>query len=74
MPSRNTCYNSRFAKAGVSCFYESEVLNSSLEYLMKFRAENSRLRKAAKRYKKPLRKKIHKKIKASRMSLLVYIY
>jgi hypothetical protein len=42
--------NSRFAKAGVQCFYESEVLNSSYVHLMKFSAENPRLRKAAKRY------------------------
>jgi hypothetical protein len=41
--------NSRFEKSGVSCFYESEVLNSSFVHLMKFRAENPRLRKAAKR-------------------------
>jgi hypothetical protein len=45
--------NSRFAKAGVSCFYESEVLNSSFVHLMKFSAENPRLRKAAKRYQQP---------------------
>jgi len=45
--------NSRFAKAGVSCFYESEVLNSSFVHLMKFNAENPRLRKAAKRYVQP---------------------
>jgi hypothetical protein len=37
--------NSRFAKAGVSCFYECEVLNSSFVHLMKFSAENPRLRK-----------------------------
>jgi len=42
--------NSRFAKAGVSCFYDSEVLNSSFVQLMKFSAENPRLRKAAKRW------------------------
>jgi len=42
--------NSRFAKAGVWCFYESEVLNSSFVHLMKFSAKNPRLRKAAKRY------------------------
>jgi len=42
--------NSRFAKAGVSCFYDSEVLNSSFVHLMKFSTENPRLRKAAKRY------------------------
>jgi hypothetical protein len=41
--------NSRFAKAGVSCFYESVVLNSSFVHLKKFSAENPRLRKAAKR-------------------------
>jgi len=41
--------NSRFAKAGVSCFYDSKVLNSSFVHLMKFSAENPRLRKAAKR-------------------------
>jgi len=45
-----TAGNSRFAKAGVSCFYESEVLNSSFVHLMKFSAKNPRLRKAAKRY------------------------
>ena len=33
--------NSRFAKAGVSCFYDSEVLNSSFVHLMKFSAENT---------------------------------
>jgi hypothetical protein len=43
--------NSRFAKAGVWCFYESEVLNSSFVHLMKFSAENSRLRKSENRYK-----------------------
>lgn len=42
--------NSRFAKAGVSCFYDSEVLNSSFVHLMKFSAKNPRLRKAANRY------------------------
>lgn len=42
--------NSRFAKAGVSCFYDSEVLNSSFVHLMKFSAKNPRIRKAAKRY------------------------
>jgi len=47
---RKTGANSRFAKAGVSCFYDSEVLNSSFVHIMKFSAENPRLRKAAKRY------------------------
>jgi hypothetical protein len=41
--------HSRFAKAGVSCFYDSEVLNLSFVLLMKFSAEKPRLRKAAKR-------------------------
>ncbi len=46
---RTTGYNSRIAKAGVSYFYDSEVLNSSFVHLMRFSAENPRLRKAAKR-------------------------
>lgn len=46
---RRTTGNSRFAKAGGSCFYDSEVLNSSFVHLIKFSAENPRLRKAAKR-------------------------
>jgi hypothetical protein len=50
MKERKTGHNSRFAKAGVSCFYDSEVLNSSSVHLMKFSAKNPRLRKAAKRY------------------------
>jgi hypothetical protein len=41
--------NSRFAKAVVSCFYDSEVLNSSFVHLMKFSAENPRLRQAPNR-------------------------
>jgi len=44
-----TTHNSRFAKAGVSCFYESEVLNSNFVHLMKFSGANPRLRKAANR-------------------------
>ncbi len=47
---KNTATNSRFAKAGVTCVYESEVLNSSFVLLMKFSAKNLRLRKARKRY------------------------
>ncbi len=39
---RQTGYNGRFAKAGGSCFYESEVLNSSFVHLMKFSAKNPR--------------------------------
>lgn len=61
MVTRTTPYNSRFAKAGVSCFYDSEVLNSSFVHLMKFRAKNPRLRKAANRQavKKALLIKLH---------------
>ena len=51
MKQKQRTANSRFAKAGVSCFYDSEVLNSSFVLLMKFSAENPRLRQAAKRYK-----------------------
>jgi hypothetical protein len=50
---RTTTGNSRFAKAGVSCFYDSEVLNSSFVHLIKFSAKKTRLRKAAKRYVQP---------------------
>ena len=42
--------NSHFAKAGVSYFYENEVLNSSFVHLIKFSDENPRLRKEANRY------------------------
>ena len=41
--------NCRFTKAGVSCFYDSELLNSSLVHLINFIAKNPRLRKTAKR-------------------------
>ena len=41
--------NSRFAKAGVSYFYDSKVLNSNFVHLMKFCAEIPRPRKAPKR-------------------------
>jgi hypothetical protein len=52
---RRAAHNSRFAKAGVSCFYDSEVLNSSFVHLMKFGAEKPRLRQAANRYMRFLR-------------------
>jgi hypothetical protein len=42
--------NSGFAKAGVLCFKESEVLNSNFVLLMKFSDRKPRLRKAAKRW------------------------
>jgi hypothetical protein len=43
--------HSRFAKAGVWCFNESEVLNSNFVLLIKFSAKKPRLRKYEKRYK-----------------------
>jgi hypothetical protein len=49
---------SRFAKAGVSCFYDSEVLNSCFVHLIKFSAEKHHLRVAVKHYgnaNRPLR-------------------
>ena len=45
------CATVYLQKTGVSCFYDSEVLNSSFVHLIKFSAENPRLRKAAKRYR-----------------------
>ena len=36
MKFKTLAANSRFAKAGVSCFYESEELNSSFVHLMNF--------------------------------------
>jgi hypothetical protein len=42
-------HNSTYTQVGVQCFYESEVLISSIVHLMKFSAENPRLRKAANR-------------------------
>jgi hypothetical protein len=50
MKTKTPACNSRFAKAGVSCFYDNKVLNSSFVHLMKLSAKNPRLRKAAKRY------------------------
>lgn len=41
--------NPRFAKAGVSCCYDCEVLNSGFVHLFKFSVENPRLRKEANR-------------------------
>ena len=41
--------NSRFAKTGVSCFYDSEVLNPSSVLIMKFSVEKQCLCKVANR-------------------------
>lgn len=46
---RSPAHNSRFAKAGVSCFYESLVQGSSLVFQMNICAKNPRLRKYEKR-------------------------
>ena len=48
-----TVHNSRFAKAGVLCFYESEVLNSSLVHLITFSAKNPVLRQYPNRCASP---------------------
>ena len=49
MEIKKPATNSRFAKAGVSYFYESEVIISSFVHLMKFSDKSPRLRKEAKR-------------------------
>jgi hypothetical protein len=46
----NTADNGRFAKARISCFYYSEIIDPSSVLLMKFGAGNTRLRKVANRY------------------------
>ena len=40
--------NSRFVKARGSCFYDSEILNSSFVHLLKLSAEIPHFRKVAK--------------------------
>jgi len=55
-------HNITYTQAGVSCFYDSEVLNSSFVHLMKFSAENPRLRKAPNRYHLP-KKQIQKQLR-----------
>lgn len=47
---RTPAGNIIFAKAGVSCFYESEVQGSSSVFQMNICAKNPRLRKYEKRY------------------------
>jgi len=39
--TQKTSANSRFAKAGIKCFYDSEVINLSFAHLMKFSAKKS---------------------------------
>lgn len=47
---RSTAANSTYTQVGVSCFYDSEVLNPSSVLLMKFSAKIPHLRVAANRY------------------------
>jgi hypothetical protein len=49
LTDRKAADNSGLAKGGVSCFYDSEVLNSSFVLLMKFSDKKPALRQAAKR-------------------------
>ena len=48
---KHRTHNSTYTQVGVQCFFESEVLNPSSVFLMKFSAKNPHLRVAAKRYK-----------------------
>ncbi len=48
---KKTAANSRFAKAEITCFYKSEVLNLSFLHLMKYSAEIPLISKAAKRWR-----------------------
>ena len=52
---KHRTHNSTYTQVGVQCFFESEVLNPSSVFLMKFSAKNPHLRVAAKRQvvKKP---------------------
>ena len=46
---KHRTHNSTYTQVGVQCFFESEVLNPSSVFLMKFNAKNPHLRVAAKR-------------------------
>jgi len=46
---KHRTHNSTYTQVGVQCFFESEVLNPSSVFLMKFSAKNPHLRVAAKR-------------------------
>jgi hypothetical protein len=41
MKMESRTHNSRFAKAGVSCFYDNQLLNPSFMHPMKFSASKS---------------------------------
>lgn len=47
---KHRTHNSTYTQVGVQCFFESEVLNPSSVFLMKFSAKNPHLRVAAKRW------------------------
>jgi len=47
---KHRTHNSTYTQVGVQYFFESEVLNPSSVFLMKFSAKNPHLRVAAKRY------------------------
>lgn len=46
-------FNSTYAQVGVQCFFESEELNQSSVFIMKFSDKNPRLRVAANRHPNP---------------------
>src|SRR5690554_641122 len=46
---KHRTHNSTYTQMEVQCFFESEVLNPSSVFLMKFSAKNPHLRVAAKR-------------------------
>lgn len=48
---KHRTHNSTYTQVGVQYFFESEVLNPSSVFLMKFSAKNPHLRVAAKRYR-----------------------
>ena len=65
--------NSRFAKAGAWCFYDSEVLNLSFVHLMKFSTENRHIAKP-KNVSNHYHSQNTPKIKFAFGAILVYIY
>ena len=50
---RMAAHNIIFAKAGVSCFYESLLQGTSLVFQLNICAKNPRLRQYSKRYALP---------------------
>lgn len=60
---KHRTHNSTYTQVGVQYFFESEVLNPSSVFLMKFSAKNPHLRVAAKRYAQGKKTKTHTKRK-----------